>query len=305
MRILLIAGGWSNEREVSLKGAEQIHAALQENGHAVDFFDLNSGFQKLAKQARTADFAFINLHGLPGEDGSVQALLQNMHVPFQGAGARGSLLALNKALAKQIFLNHGLPTPKWRIVPCVDLPDLQVEKFPAILKPNTGGSSLGIEFIKNNQDLQEIRARAPLFSEMLLEEYVPGEEMTCAVLGETPLPPILIRPRKDSFFDYKSKYEENGAEEICPAPISPELDSELREKALHAHNSLQLSDYSRTDFLVDEAGNCKLLEINTLPGMTKTSLVPQAAAEAGYGFRELIEELVRLGQNSPKGNKDD
>jgi D-alanine-D-alanine ligase len=298
MRVILIAGGWSNEREVSLKGARQIHAALEELGHSVLPFDLNDGFQELARQAEKTDFAFINLHGMPGEDGCVQALLQTMQIPFQGAGPRGSLLALNKALSKQVYRNNGLTTPGWRLVPPEAMSTLAIENYPRILKPNTGGSSLGLYILKDDSDLKEAKQSILPGREFILEEYVRGEEMTCAVLGETPLPPILIRPRKGTFFDYKSKYEQNGAEELCPAPVEREITHDLQETALRAHKILGLKDYSRSDFIVESGGKCHLLETNTLPGMTETSLVPRAAAAAGWDFPGLIRELIRLGLES-------
>ncbi|MGM0610867.1 MAG: D-alanine--D-alanine ligase family protein [Thermodesulfobacteriota bacterium] len=300
MHVLLIAGGWSNERAISLKGASQIHHALEDLGHEVTFFDLNLGFQALADIAPKIDFAFINLHGLPGEDGSVQALLQQLNIPFQGAGPRGSLLALNKALAKLIFVQNNLPTPVWRLIPPELTSTLRVDNFPAIFKPNTGGSSLGLEIIKNEFDLKRITNGPPPKSEMLLEEHIAGREMTCAVLGSEALPPILIQPKMNAYFDYKSKYEQNGAEELCPAPVSPQLTECLRKTALRAHNLLGLKDYSRTDFIVDEKEKCYILETNTLPGMTETSLVPRAAAAAGYDFKALIGKLIRLGLNSKK-----
>ncbi|MFP4657524.1 MAG: D-alanine--D-alanine ligase [Desulfonatronovibrionaceae bacterium] len=301
MRVLLIAGGWSNEREVSLKGARQIHAALEELGHTVLPFDLNDGFQELARQATGVEFAFINLHGLPGEDGCVQALLQSMGVPYQGAGPRGSLMALNKALAKQIFINSDLPTPRWQLLPPQRVLDLRVKTYPAVLKPNTGGSSLGLEILRNDLDLERAKASLLPGVEFILEDFVSGLEMTCAILGDRALPPILIRPKRGAFFDYKSKYEQGGAEEICPAPISAELTSTLKQSALEAHQALGLKDYSRTDFIVDSGDRHYLLETNTLPGMTETSLVPRAAAAAGIDFPGLIRELIRLGLQSKKG----
>jgi D-alanine-D-alanine ligase len=298
MRILLTAGGWSDEREVSLAGARVIAEALRDSGHEVVDFDPAADFDRLMHAARGCDFAFINLHGSPGEDGLVQALLDAAGVPYQGADARGSLLTLHKAAAKQVFRESGLATPDWELV--ARLPEGDYEPsvgFPLFAKPCLGGSSLRMSFVHGPDELAP--ALAAIFDSgdaALLEAYVPGIELTCAVLGEDPLPPILIKPKDGAdFFDFASKYDDEGAEEICPAPVEEALTLAVQDNALSAHKALGLSGCSRADFMVDANGVPQLIEVNTLPGMTPTSLLPKAASAAGIPFTELLERLIALG----------
>lgn len=296
MRVLLIAGGWSREREVSLSGARQIEAALRRLGHAVTFFDPSFEFAGLIPAARGQDFAFLNLHGSPGEDGLIQALLERAGCPYQGSGPTGSFLALNKAAAKCVFANAGIPTPRWELV-CAKPADGRpiALPLPVFVKPNMGGSSVGMSLVRGEEELLPALDTVFAMGEAaLVEEYLPGVELTCGVLGDKPLPLVLIRPKAASFFDYESKYAEGGAEEICPAPVDAALTGEIQRLALAAHQALGLYGYSRGDFIVRE-GRPYLLEVNTLPGMTPTSLLPQAARAAGLSFDDLVAELIRIG----------
>ena len=299
MRVLLIAGGWSNEREVSLSGAAQIKNSLVSLGHDVIFFDLDPDLGRLVTEAGKCDAAFINLHGNPGEDGTIQALLDDIGIPYQGSGPLGSFLALNKHISKQIFINHGLPTPCWQLLTssgkCLS-PDL---RFPLVAKPVAGGSSLGMAILKSSGELKSyIHGITPGNDGVILEEYIQGLELTCAVLEDRALPPILISPLKGSFFDYASKYDLDGATEICPAPVTEKVSIQIRDLALEVHRILGLRHYSRTDFMMDSRENIYILEANTLPGMTRTSLVPKAALTAGLDFTTLVEKLLALALES-------
>ena len=246
MKILLIAGGWSSEREVSLNGARGMAEALRARGHSVTFFDLLTEFDTLLPQAREHDFALINLHGAPGEDGLVQAMLDRVGCPYQGAGPAGSFLALNKAAAKQIFRHAGLPTADWEFLPSAPPADWQPRlPYPLFVKSNTGGSSLRLGRARNRGELDKVLAE--IFAagdEALIEPELKGREVTCGILGDEALPPILIEPVAGDFFDYESKYAKGGAREICPAPIAPELTARVRELALAAHQALGLRGYS-------------------------------------------------------------
>ncbi len=296
MRILLIAGGWSNEREVSLNGAKNISAALKNLGHSVTFFDLSIGFDNLLITAKEHDFAFINLHGVPGEDGLVQTMLDSINLPYQGSGAAASFLALHKAATKQVYKMSNIPTPDWEFFSSPPPAQWQPKfDYPIFAKSNTGGSSLLLFCVNNREELDS--AMQKIFAagcDVILEPSIDGVDTTCGVLDDKALPPILIRPRGD-FFDYASKYENGGAEEICPAPLPKEINTKMQELALKAHKSLGLYGYSRTDFRIKADGSIFTIETNTLPGMTSTSLIPQEAAEIGIGFGELLEELIRLG----------
>ncbi len=296
MKVLLVAGGWSSERDVSLSGADQIGQALAALGHEVVFCDLSRDFPGFAVTARTCDFAFLNLHGAPGEDGLPQALLDAAGVPYQGSGPAGSFLALNKAAAKQLFAQAGLATPRWAFVPDRGgrnlIPDFGP---PWFVKPNLGGSSILMSMVRDPADLPAALDRIfDAGDAALIEEALTGPELTCAVLGGLPLPPILIRPKAGEFFDYVSKYEPGAADEICPAPIEPSLTEALGRITLAAHETLGLSGYSRADFIQTTDGPM-LLEVNTLPGMTPNSLLPRAAKAAGMEFPDLIARLMELG----------
>jgi D-alanine-D-alanine ligase len=296
MRVLLIAGGWSSERKVSLSGAESIRKALAELGHEVIDADPSVDLAQLPGMARDADFAFVNLHGAPGEDGLIQSMLEGAGCPYQGSRPGPSLLTLNKAASKSVFADAGLPTPDWELVTEVPAPGWTSRIAPPVfVKPNQGGSSLGMALIDTPEALAPAaEAIVRGGDSCLVEKLAPGREVTCAVLGREALPLILIRPKAAAFFDYESKYVAGAAEEICPAPVEEDIAEKIREYSLKAHEMLGLSGYSRADFMV-AGGEPTLLEVNTLPGMTPTSLVPQAAAEAGYDFAALIARLIELG----------
>ena len=297
MKILLIAGGWSTERDVSLAGARGMESALRERGHDVTFFDLRDNFDRLLETARAHDFCLINLHGAPGEDGLVQAMLEQAGCPYQGSGPAGSFLALNKAAAKQIFRLAGLPTADWEFLPVPPPAGWEPRlPWPLFVKSNTGGSSLRLGHAANRQELDALLAEIFAAGDSaLLEPQLEGREVTCGVLGDQSLPPILIEPAAGDFFDYTSKYAKGGARELCPAPLPDEVTAEVQRIALAAHKALGLAGYSRADFILGADNSLHLLEVNTLPGMTPTSLVPQEAAVAGLDFGELLERLIELG----------
>ncbi len=300
MRILLIAGGWSCEREVSLSGANIIAQTLTARGHSVTFFDLSTGFDSLLSIAKEHDFAFINLHGAPGEDGLIQAMLDTIQIPYQGSGARASFLALHKAATKQIYRQAHIPTPEWEFLP--SMPPAQWKSsltFPIFAKSNTGGSSILLFCTHNENELRE--ALKKIFAagcEAILETTIEGQEATCGVLGEQALPPILIRPLAGEYFDYTSKYTQGAAEEICPAPLPASINATMQDLALRAHKALGLRGYSRTDFRITPDGRVFTLETNTLPGMTATSLLPQEAKAIGLEFADLLENLIKQGITS-------
>jgi D-alanine-D-alanine ligase len=303
MRVLLIAGGWSSEREVSLSGARGIRRALVNLGHEVADLDPAHGLGSLFDAARRADFAFINLHGAPGEDGLLQAMLDVAGCPYQGSGPAGSYLALNKNASKAIFRDRGLPTPDWEFLPRDPGPAFAPRlPYPLFAKPNAGGSSVCSTLARDRDELAcALGAIFATGAEALLEPYLPGQELTCGILGDEALPLVAIRPAGDApFFDYASKYEAGRCEEICPAPVAPELTARVQAITLAAHRALGLAGYSRADFLVRD-GQPLLLEVNTLPGMTPTSLLPQEAAAVGLDFDALIARLMELGLARARG----
>ena len=295
MHVLLLAGGWSSEREVSLKGAEQIEAQLAARGHTVTRMDPARHFDRLYQAAKRHDVAFICLHGAPGEDGLIQAILDRAACPYQGAGPAGSFLALHKAAAKQLFRGAGLQTADWIYLPRRPGPDWVPElPYPLFVKANTGGSSLHLFRVAHAGELPA--ALDALFGageEVLIEPAISGRELTCGVLGEQALPPVLILPKAE-FFDYHNKYAIDGAQEICPAPLPEAIIQSVQDSALAAHHALGLAGYSRSDFILRDDDQLFLLETNTLPGMTGTSLLPKEAAAIGLSFADLIERLLEL-----------
>ena len=306
MNILLVAGGWSSERDVSLKGANIILETLEGRGHVVTFYDLSRGFDELAVLAKKVDVAFINLHGSPGEDGLVQAFLGRLDCPYQGSDPAGSFLALNKYVARVLFKEAGLRVAKGFFLDRMPAEKKQLDglikglSYPLFVKSNDGGSSLHLYRVPNKHEL--LNALDNIFesgSEALVEELIVGREITCGVLGEIALPPVLIVP-KTEFFDFENKYSENGAEEICPAPIGEEMTLKVQEMAVQAHKALGLSDYSRSDFIMTESKEVYILETNTLPGMTAKSLVPQEAKAIGLDFCELLEKLLEMAMKKKK-----
>ncbi len=297
LRVLLVAGGWSPEREVSLRGAAVIAQTLAERGHAVTRFDLSDGLDALLELAPEHDVAFLNLHGAPGEDGLVQALLERAGCPYQGAGPAASFLALHKAAAKPLFRRAGLQTPDWIFLPSRPAPDWSPDlPFPLFVKSNTGGSSLHLYRADNTAELRA--ALDELFDlghEALIETLIPGREVTCGVLEQQgrarALEPVLIVP-KAAFFNYHDKYAADGAAELCPAPLPPQTIARIKDAALTAHQALGLAGYSRSDFILADNGELSILESNTLPGMTEASLVPREARAEGLGFGDLLEILL-------------
>ncbi|MGC9016921.1 MAG: D-alanine--D-alanine ligase [Caldimicrobium thiodismutans] len=298
LRVALLAGGTSSEREVSLKGAKAVKEALIELGHKVEFFDPAYDLVKLAQRAKDFDVAFLVIHGPGGEDGTLQGFLEMIGLPYQGAQVLGSALAMHKGLSKILYERAGLPVPKGFLFKKEDKMETIYEVanklgYPLIVKPATQGSSIGLSLVEDSSLLKEALEKAfEIDNEILLEEYIKGRELTVGVLDDKPLPVVEILP-KSKFFDYETKYIPGMAEEICPANISEELTKTAQNYALKAHKALYLRHYSRTDMILRD-NEIFVLETNTIPGMTETSLLPLAAKVAGYSFKALIQKLLDL-----------
>ena len=305
LHIALIAGGTSTEREVSLNGAKGVEKALDSSKFIVDRYDPATDLGRLATDAPELDFAFILLHGLYGEDGTMQGFLDLLGVPYQGSGVLGSAIAMDKHLAKELYKLNGLPVADWQIISGGEEVDIDglISRFdlPVVIKPVREGSSLGLSLAKTKEQLVEGIDKAQGHdSSIMIEKYIIGRELTVGVLGNAELqalPVIEIIPGDDfAFFDYDAKYKAGASEEICPAEISDELTALAQEHGVAAHKALRLKGYSRTDIMLSEDGDLYLLETNTIPGMTPTSLMPQAAAEYGLTFSEFLEKLIELGR---------
>ncbi len=307
LHIALIAGGTSGEREVSLSGAAGVEKALDPEKYFVDRYDPAVDLARLAANAPNLDFAFILLHGLHGEDGTMQGFLDLLGVPYQGSGVLGSAVAMDKHLAKELYKLNGLPVADWQIIGRGDKVNIEelITRFdlPVVIKPVREGSSLGLTLAQNKEQLVDGIEKAQSHgSRIMIEKYIRGRELTVAVLGNRepqPLPVIEIVPGDEfSFFNYDAKYKEGASEEICPARISDELTDQVKKYGVAAHKALRLRGYSRTDIMLSGDGSLYLLETNTIPGMTSTSLLPQAAAEYGLAFPEFLEKLIELGLQS-------
>ncbi len=304
LRIALLAGGTSGEREVSLNGAAQVEKALKVERFSVRRFDTATDLADLVAAKNEIDFAFILLHGLQGEDGTMQGLLDLLGIPHQGSGVLGSAIAMDKHLSKELYRMEGLPVAKWEIVTPENVGDsgrmASDLGLPLVVKPVREGSSLGMTIAKTLEELQTGIDKALSHGrQVMVEQYISGREITVGVIGNNtlePLPLIEIVPGEEfAFFDYKAKYEPGASKEICPAPVSDEVTRKAQEYAVKAHRVLRLKGYSRTDMMLDEDENLYLLETNTIPGMTATSLLPQAAAEYGLDFPDFLERLIELG----------
>ncbi len=307
LHIALVAGGTSGEREVSLSGAAGVEKALDSEKFIVSRYDPATDLSRLAADAPKLDFAFILLHGLFGEDGTMQGFLDLLGVPYQGSGVLGSAIAMDKHLAKELYKLNGLPVADWQIIGSGDEVDIValLTRFglPVVIKPVREGSSLGLTLAETKEQLIDgIKKAQNHDSQIMIEKYISGRELTVGVLGNEELqglPVIEIVPGEGfSFFDYDAKYKAGASEEICPAEISDELTALVQKYGVEAHKALRLTGYSRTDIMLSEDGSLYLLETNTIPGMTPTSLMPQAAAEYGLAFPEFLEKLIELGLQS-------
>ena len=247
-----------------------------------------------------ADCVFLGLHGADGEDGKIQAALELLGVPYTGSAPLPSAMAMDKAVAKRIMESAGVLTPRWRELEYdeADIPRLVEElPVPCAVKVVNGGSSIGVELPETREELAKaLRALLPFRSRVVVEEKIRGREMTQPILDERWLSAIEIVPPEGTSFDYVAKYQSGaeGAQEICPARITPEEQQTLGEAALKLHRALGLAVYSRTDFILDDEGRAWCLEVNTLPGMTPASLIPKAAAVEGMSYAQLCEKIVTL-----------
>ncbi|MCY0879376.1 MAG: D-alanine--D-alanine ligase [Firmicutes bacterium] len=336
-RVVVMMGGPSSEHEVSMASGAQVLRALRETGlydvtalviSREGEWRLSRDVPQLAPQPSEAvspaalrthtmrglplltdtDVVFLALHGVFGEDGTLQGLLKSVAVPFTGSGPLASALAMNKAMAKQLFRCAGLSVARGLHLTAAVIQSSLTEAmtavestvgYPCVVKPNLGGSSLGVSLVESREELAQGLTKASRYdADVLVEEKLLGRELTCAVLEELDgsvkaLPVIEIVPRKGKFFDFASKYEDQGSEEICPAPLTDEDRCAVQDAAVRAHQALGCRGFSRTDIFLTDRGPV-VLEVNTIPGMTPNSLLPKAARAAGIPFAQLLVQLVQV-----------
>ncbi len=306
IRVALVMGGRSKEREVSLASGSEVLAHLDRDRFAVTVYDPAHDLVRLAEDAPKLDVAFLALHGTFGEDGTMQGFCEMIGLPYIGSGVLSSALAMDKEIAKRIYREAGLPVAPDLVVGRTATPELPVAArlaisslgSPVVVKPLRQGSSVGLSIVETEEAL--LAALAPVFEldgAALLEKYLPGRELTCGVVGNqwlTALPPIEIIPAEGHrFFDYAAKYQPGEAREICPADIPPSLTAEIQRLAMGAHRALGCRGLSRTD-LIHSDGQVYLLETNTLPGLTSGSLLPKMAKAHGLTFTAFLSYLIDL-----------
>lgn len=339
MKILVLAGGLSPERNVSLSSGAMVCQALRDRGHQVALMDLFYGldgaasgenlysapipdsFKRVAREApdleqirskrggkssaaigdgvfetcARADMVFLALHGACGEDGRIQAALDLLGIPYTGSGHLGSAIAMDKDMTKRLVVDK-VKTPQWETVTITqeNIDELTAQiKLPVVVKPIASGSSIGVYIVKNKDTLRKaLEESAKLGGRTVIEQYIQGREIQVAVLGDQALPSIEIIP-KEGFYNYANKYQPGAANEVCPAHIPAALEKAIGDAALTVFNTIGLSVYARADFIVTSDGTPYFLEINTLPGMTPTSLVPQEAAAAGISYGSLCETIIQ------------
>lgn len=302
LRLALIYGGISSEREVSLSSGREVFEALDKSKYDITVYDPKTDIPKLVSDAATTDAALIILHGPYGEDGTIQGMLDLLGIPYQGSGVLGSAVAMSKITSKKLYQQASLPIPEY-----IEIhkngertPEKYIDEIgiPMVVKPASGGSSIGMSIVRDAEKLSEAIDKGFMYDEiLLLEKCIDGIELTCGVIGNSDLetlPVIEIIPGKESeFFDYEAKYTPGVTEEICPARIDDELTKRVQELAKEAHRTLFCKGYSRTDFILKER-ELYILETNTIPGMTANSLLPLAARTAGMSFSGLLDKLIQL-----------
>ncbi len=323
MKVAVVFGGDSTERDVSIATGSQVVKALRSFGHSVLAVDTQRGLLSAAEEAelltdaiartppgderktglpalldvpdlRAVDVIFLALHGGSGENGTLQAILDLADLPYTGSGRVGSTLGMDKDVSKRLFLAAGVPTADWLMAPASSDAVKASLGLPVIVKPNSQGSTVGLTLVEKIEELQAAIDLASRFdSEVMIERYVPGRELTVGILGDEALAVGEILPAHGGLFDYEAKYQVGGAEEIFPADIDTDTEQRIKELALRASRALKLDDYCRVDFRLDPSGRLWCLEANTLPGLTAGSLLPRAAAAVGIEVPELCERICR------------
>jgi D-alanine-D-alanine ligase len=292
--IAVLMGGPSSERDVSIATGKGVAKALRSLGAEVTEVDVKGPDFVLPSQV---ELAFIALHGTFGEDGQVQQILETRGVPYTGEGVAESALAFDKIRSKEAFRRHGVATPYWQVITLGQRPTIPI---PFVIKAPRQGSTVGVHIIKNQREIDAaIEDVSKYDREFLIEKFVPGRELTIGILGDMALPILEIIP-KGGFYDFTNKYPflnhkaGGGAEHVCPAKIPEDLTRSTQDLALRAHRALGLQVYSRVDLLLPEEGEPTVLEVNTIPGMTEVSLLPEAAAVAGISYAELCALIIEL-----------
>ena len=300
--IAVLMGGPGSERDVSFATGRGVAKALRSTGAEVSEVDVKD--ESFEMPAET-ELAFIALHGTFGEDGQVQKILESRGVSYTGENAERSRIAFDKILSKELFEKKSVATPEWEVVRASDRPNMEV---PFVVKAPRQGSTVGIYIVKKAEEVENSLREAGKFDdELLIEKFVPGRELTIGILGDQALPIIEIIPPEGGFYDFTNKYPflnpgaGGGAQHVCPAKLSAAETSSIQQLALRAHRALGLEVYSRVDVILPEKGIPTVLEVNTIPGMTETSLLPEAAGVAGITYPQLCIRIIELSRTRRSG----
>ena len=308
-RVAVLKGGSSLERQVSLRSGARVEDALERLGHDVAAVDVGADLIERLRENRP-DVAFVAMHGRDGEDGTVQELLEILGIPYTGSGVLACARTIDKVLTKHLCLEAGLPTPPFfsfnqtafdRLGAAETLPAIEERLgFPMVIKPASGGSALGVKFARAGRDVPGALVAAFSYDDrVLLERYVAGRDLAVAVVegadGPTPLPIVEAVPRDDDFYDFEARYEIGRTDFVCPADLPPETTERAHEIALATYRLLGLEAFGRIDLMVEEgSGELYVLEANAIPGLTETSLLPQAAEAGGIDFDRLVARILAL-----------
>ena len=301
-KIAILFGGVSSEREVSIKSAMEISSVLP-SFLDVELVELNHlNFSTFIKKIDKDTLVFNALHGGEGENGQIQSYLSHHNIPFTGSDSMASMLAMNKHFTKIIALENNILTPNWLSINLNNADESNVLSYksnqftyPVVVKPNHQGSTLGLSIVKNRQGINDAVKLASIYSDsVLIEKFIKGRELTVGVLDNKALEIVEIIP-KSGFYDYNSKYTKGASKYICPAELDENISEKIKEDALKIHNAIGCRHYSRVDFMLcEQTGRPYMLEINTLPGMSSTSLLPKSAAACNINFKNLVKKIIKL-----------
>ena len=286
-------GGLSPEREVSLTSGQEIFNALKSKGLNATMIDVDHNIGA-ALAERKIDLACIALHGTWGEDGTIQGVLEYLKVPYTGSGVLGSAIAYNKVVSKEIFMERGIPTAPYQVIHAEHRSGITRKlDFPVVVKPSDQGSSIGVSIVRSESKWENALDRAfDVSEEVLIEKYIAGKLLAIGMNGPQPMPIVEIVP-KSGFYDYEAKYTEGKTDYVCPAELTPEAVDLCNDTAVRVFKALKGRGFPRVDLILDKNGTPYVLEMNTIPGMTPTSLLPMAARKAGLEFDELVIEILK------------
>ena len=291
-KVLVLMGGWSNEREISLVSGSFVYDSLIKSG--VNTIKLDLTKKNLSEIEKISpDRVFIILHGKGGEDGEIQKYLDSLNIPYTGSNSESSKLCMNKRSTKEILLSNDILTPNYEKISKMEISSIKKRfQYPFIVKPSAEGSSIGVYIVENDRDLEiAISANEKISSDFIAEDYIEGVEYTVGILGDSALPVIKLLP-PGKFYDFNAKYESDKMQYICPSQLDDSMEDELKKISLNCFKACGCKGWGRIDIIIDDKGNPWVIELNTVPGMTSHSLVPLAAKQRDINFENLVLKIL-------------